>query len=96
MCLSIVVVKYIFAIWKGKTRLSKIGHARLRRALYMPAVSAMRMKQGPLRALADRLRAKGKPGKVIVCALMRKLLHFVYGVLKSQQPFNPKLALARD
>lgn len=28
-------------------------------------------------------------------AAMRKLLHIVYGVLKSGKPFDPKLALAR-
>jgi len=62
----------------------------------MPAVSASRIKQGPLRAFADRLRKKGKPGKVIVCALMRKLRHLVYGVLKLQRPFDPNLAIARE
>ncbi|MEL1087008.1 IS110 family transposase, partial [Pseudomonas sp. OB66] len=33
--------------------------------------------------------------KQIICAAMRKLLHFVYGVLKSGLPYDPKLALAR-
>ncbi|WP_165496934.1 hypothetical protein [Phytopseudomonas dryadis] len=48
-----------------------------------------------IRAMADRLRAKGKSGKQIVCAAMRKLLCIAYGVLKSGKPFNPELALAK-
>ncbi|SIR49545.1 hypothetical protein SAMN05421672_1301, partial [Pseudomonas flexibilis] len=48
-----------------------------------------------IKALAERLRSRGKRGKQIVCAAMRKLLHIAYGVLKSGQPFDPKLALAR-
>jgi transposase len=31
-------------------------------------------------------------GKVIVCAAMRKLVHIIYGVLKTGQPFNPQIA----
>ncbi|MDD0994253.1 IS110 family transposase, partial [Pseudomonas sp. TNT2022 ID681] len=46
-------------------------------------------------AMKDRLKAKGKAGKQIVCAVMRKMLHIVFGVLKSGQPYDPKLALAR-
>lgn len=75
---------------RGKPRLSKIGHRRLRRALYMPAVVALR--HNPvLKAFAERLHNAGKSGKVVVCAAMRKLLHIIYGVLKTQTPFNPQL-----
>jgi len=38
---------------------------------------------------------RGKAGKQIVCAAMRKLLCIAYGVLKSGEPFNPKLAIAK-
>lgn len=78
--------------WRGHVRISKIGSTILRAALYMPAVVAMQ--HNPLvRALAQRLRASGKPGKVIVVAAMRKLLHIAYGVLKSGRVFDPKTAL---
>ncbi|KHL67811.1 hypothetical protein SF06_33930 [Pseudomonas flexibilis] len=60
----------------------------------MPAISAMQHNPA-IKALAERLRSRGKRGKQIVCAAMRKLLHIAYGVLKSGQPFDPKLALAR-
>ena len=79
--------------YKGQTRLSKIGDALLRKALYFPAIVAGRYNP-LLRAFCERLKAKGKPGKVIVCAAMRKLLTLAYGVLKSGCPFDPKWALA--
>lgn len=78
---------------KGQTRISKMGSARLRAGLYMPAVSALQHNEA-IKALSERLRAKGKTGKQIVCAAMRKLLQIAYGVLKSGRPFDPKLALA--
>lgn len=79
---------------RGKTRLSKIGHARLRKVLYMPAMSATRCNPAA-HALSTRLKAAGKPGKAILCAVMRKLIHWMFGVLKSGQPFNLNLALAK-
>ena len=78
--------------WRGHVRISKIGSSILRAALYMPAVVAMQYNP-PIRAMAQRLRARAKPGKVIVVAAMRKLLHIVYGVLKSGRAFDPKTPL---
>lgn len=74
-------------------RLAKTGNSRLRRARYLPAIVAMRYNPA-VRALAERLRARGKRPMVIVGAAMRKLLHLIYGVLKSAKPFDPALALA--
>jgi transposase len=79
--------------WTGPTHISKTGSTRLRTAFYMPGIVAMRYNPA-VKALADRLKARGKAPKQIVCAAMRKLLHIVYGVLKSGKPFDPKLALA--
>jgi transposase len=71
----------------GRTTLSKIGNARLRRLLYVPALTALQ--HNPvLRAQAERLAAKGKPGQVRVGAVMRKLLCLCVGVLRSGQPWN--------
>ena len=73
---------------KTPARLSKMGSKRGRRALYMPALVALRY--NPLiRALGQRLKAKGCSGKYIVVAAMRKLLRQIFGVLKSGQPFDP-------
>ena len=75
---------------RGKPRLSKVGHARLRKALYMPAmVATTRTAWG--RALKQRLAAVGKPPMLILGAMMRKLLCVAYGVLKSGRPFDPSL-----
>lgn len=73
---------------RGKTRLSKRGSARLRSALYFPALVAQR--HNPiLRAFAQRLLAAGKPKLAVLAAVMRKLLHLIYGILKSGLPFDP-------
>ena len=69
-------------------KLSKIGKAAVRGELYMPVLNAMRTNP-VLRALAERLRAHGKPEPVIIAAVTRKLLHICYGVLKNKTPFDP-------
>ena len=75
---------------RGQPRVSKIGHSALRKALYMPAmVATTRTAWG--QAFKTRLAAAGKPPMLILGAMMRKLLHVAYGVLKSAQPFNPAL-----
>lgn len=73
---------------KGKSSLCKIGSARLRKALYMPALSASRCNPF-VRALFERLKAKSKNGMVIACACMKKLVHIMFGVLKNGKPFDP-------
>jgi transposase len=75
---------------RGKPRLSKIGHRALRRALYMPAMVAITKTRWG-RAFRDRLRAAGKAPMVIIGAMMRKLVHVAFGVLKSGKPFDPTL-----
>lgn len=80
---------------RGKAALCKLGHARLRKLLYMPAMSALQCNPAA-RALAKRLRDAGKPGKLIIGAIMRKLVHWMFGVLKSAQPFDSRLALAKQ
>src|SRR6266480_3217631 len=71
--------------------LGKEGNRYLRKALYMPALVAIKY-NAPLRYFASRVRAAGKPKMKIVCAVMRKLIHIAFGILKHQQPFNPSLA----
>ena len=78
---------------QAPAHLSKTGDPLLRKALYLPAVVASRYNP-VVRAFCERLKAKGKPGKVIICAAMRKLLTLAYGVLKSGRPFDPNFALA--
>lgn len=79
--------------FQGKARISRIGDATLRTKLYMPALVAKR--HNPvLAAFARRLAERGKPPKVILCAVMRKLLHVIWGVLRSGRPFDPSFAVA--
>jgi transposase len=73
---------------RGKGHLSKMGNTRLRAAVYMPAVTAMRWNPA-VRPLVERLQKRGKLPKVILGAVMRKLIHLAFGVLKSGKPFDP-------
>jgi transposase len=76
---------------RGRTRLSKIGNARLRKALYFPAITALRC--SPLfQSWAKELRERGKCKMSVIGAAMRKLIHLAYGVLKTGKPFDPEWA----
>ena len=77
----------------GKTRLSCTGNVRLRKALYMPAVVAMRCNPLP-KAMSERLLGRGKVKMQVIGALMRKLVHLAFGILKSQKPFDPNYLTA--
>jgi transposase len=76
---------------RGRTRLSKIGNARLRRGLYFPAITALRCSPF-FQAWAEGLRKRGKSKMSVICAVMRKLVHLAYGVLKSGKEFDPQWA----
>ena len=75
---------------KMKPRMSKIGHAFLRKSLYMPALVAL-YKTAWGKRFRERLAAAGKPPKLIIGAMMRKLIHVAFGVLKSKKLFDPEL-----
>jgi transposase len=78
---------------RGRSRISKIGNARLRAVLYMCALSARR--HNPvLKAFADRLQEAGKKPKVILVAVARKLLVIAYGVMKTRKAFQTNEATA--
>ena len=70
--------------------MSKVGSSRIRRLLYMPAVSAKRYNPVVI-ALYSRIESTGKSKMVAIGAAMRKLLHMVFGVLKSGKSFNKRL-----
>lgn len=78
-------------LFKGHTKLSKIGDAKLRKALYFPAIVAWQ--HNPVvREFCERLVARGQCNMAVIGAAMRKLLCLAYGVLKSGQPFDPNYA----
>ena len=75
---------------KGKPRMSKVGHAFLRKALYMPAMATLyRTVWG--KQFRSRLVSAGKPPMLIIGAMMRKLIHVAFGVLKSGKSFDPTM-----
>ena len=74
--------------YQGKTVLCKTGHASLRKVLYMCALVARRFNP-VLKQFADNLASRGKAPKQVLCAVMRKMAHIVFGVLKNQEKFNP-------
>ncbi len=70
-----------------KTRLAKSGNAHIRAALYMPALSA-KEHDPHVNAYFQHLIDNGKLPIQGVCAVMRKLLHAIHGMLKHNQPFD--------
>ena len=79
---------------KGRTMMSRTGHASLRKALYMPGMVARRHNPA-LKAFGDRLAATGLAPKAVIGACMRKLAHLIYGVINSGKPFDLNLAMPK-
>lgn len=71
----------------GPSKLSKAGSAQIRAKLYMAAVVAIRHNPH-VKALYERLRARGKSAMSALGACMRKLVHLCFGVLKTRMPYN--------
>lgn len=76
---------------RGKTRLCKLGSARLRKLLFCPALCLLRWNEG-IRSWREALLARGKTKQQVVGAVMHKVIRWVFGVLHSQKPFDPNLA----
>ena len=73
---------------RGRTTISRMGSRDLRTALYMPALVARR--HNPiLRSFAERLQANGMAPMAVIGAVARKLIHQIYGVIRSGKPFDP-------
>jgi transposase len=69
------------------TRISKVGNRHLRQALFMPALVASR-REPHLRAFYEHLLASGKKKRQALVAVARKLLHAIYGMFHSDQPYD--------
>ena len=73
---------------RRRSKMSRMGKASIRGALHFPAITAMQ--HNPvIKKLVRRLEARGKHNGVIRVAVMRKLMHLAYGVLKHKKPFDP-------
>lgn len=66
---------------EARPRISKEGNVHIRRALYMPALVATKWEPA-VGAFYEHLTEQGKPKMVAIVAVMRKLLHSLYGMLK--------------
>lgn len=73
---------------KGRTMISRTGNSTLRAALFMPSMVACR-RNPIIKRFAERLRATGMAKKAVIGAAMHKLAHLIYGVIHTNQPFNP-------
>jgi transposase len=71
---------------RGRTRISKMGNSRIRKALYWPAITAMKY-NAAIRCFAERLLAAGKSSMLVIVAVMRKLICLAYAIVRSGRPF---------
>jgi transposase len=79
---------------RGRSAIGSFGPAHLRRALDLPAIVAM-LANPTLHAFAERLRAKGKPAKVVIVAVVRKLLLLAWTLLRTGRSFAATQPLPR-
>lgn len=77
--------------WRGRSRLSKQGPARVRAKLYMAAVAAMQHNPD-IQAQYQRLLKNGKSKMQALGAAMRKLVQICFGVVKHQSEYRPQTA----
>ena len=76
--------------WTGRAFI-RGGRANVRQALYMPALVAMRFNPD-LKAKYDQFIAAGKPAKVALTAIMRKLIVLANALLSAKRNWAPKSA----
>jgi transposase len=71
----------------GQARIGHSGQGRLRTALYMATLAAVRYNPA-IKTFYTRLRTAGKPSKVARCAAARKLLHLAWALVTKQQRYR--------
>ena len=76
---------------KKRAKPSKTGAPRPRKALYFPAIAAIKHNLS-IKEMSERLKERGKCPMQVIGAAMRKLIHIAYGMLKSGRPFDPAMA----
>lgn len=72
--------------WRGRRRCQG-GRKTLRDTLYMAALSAATRTNSPLAAFYRRLRQAGKPAKVALVAVIRKLVVIANALLRDDKPY---------
>jgi transposase len=74
---------------RGKVRISKMGGKELRNMLYMCSLTAIKCNKS-CKELYDRLKAKGKNGKLALAAVGNKLIKQCVAIAKSELPYDEK------
>lgn len=69
--------------YKGQSRMSKKGNKHIRAALYMPALTAVRVNP-ILKPFYNRLKPKKAKPMIAVLAVQRKLLYLMYSLWKNE------------
>jgi transposase len=83
-----------------RSRISRAGNRHLRRALYMPALAAVRW-DAHMKAFYEALQARHKTKLQAIIAVARKLLHAIYGIFKTRTSYDghklfPQLKIASE
>lgn len=76
---------------RGKSRISRLGSKSIRKVLYMSAL-VVKNHNPHFQKFVQNLQKKGKAPKIIIVAIMRKLMCILFGMLKNSSNFDPKLA----
>lgn len=76
---------------RGKSHISRLGSKSIRKILYMSAL-VVKNHNPHFQKFVQKLQKKGKAPKVIIVAIMRKLMCILFGMLKNSSNFDPKLA----
>ena len=87
--IGLIPVQQESGVFRGLTRISKAGPARVRSKLYMAAVSSLQWNPD-IKRQKERLLSRGKTKMEAVCAAMRKLVHICFGVIKNQTEYRPQ------
>jgi transposase len=75
----------------GRGAICKLGHGGARSIMYMCSMSAIQSNKA-CKALYERLRAKGKPKKVALIAVVNKLVRQMFAVVTSNTPYSTQYA----
>lgn len=70
-----------------RSHISRAGNRHLRRALHMPALAAVRW-DPHMKAFYEALQRRHKTKLQAIVAVARKLLHAIYGIFRSQTPYD--------
>lgn len=76
---------------RGNSHISRLGSKSIRKVLYMSAL-VVKNHNPHFQRFVQKLQKKGKAPKVIIVAIMRKLMCILFGMLKNSSNFDHNLA----